>query len=548
MNKRNSQVTACSLFALIFLMLLIIYANNVSAECASTYYCRQNIYVKEPLSGVLDFGTVKKGTKISYNMIIGSDFWECCIFQPVPISLFEELEPKSRVFSVTGLQTGDTFAPPTATATNYKVLTVTLDLTNEDPSTTESYMTQYELLLGQQSANLVYDTPPPPKPIIITVKAVGEKAAGPAITCDPRIDFGLAEIGTQVNRELTCYNTGDVDGKIEAVAPGVGDLRPFTTDMQGNSTIPRDYKQVFNVSFIPASTQQETRTLEITFDDGSSQKVELTGQGKPKCSENHLFPYDLYADLPEAFTLRAGQGQVFIVDIAGPALFLAENNVKKPGSPYRFDTVLARDAKEAAFGQPASDGHYIYAIVLDQKNTSRYMNSQFMVMDLNYTNLFDQVMMGTMVVPTGWDTGNVPAISVSVNRKKALFVESASSLKRSDNSLTMELATNWASAPSASMTGDYYLILVNQDMSKTYCYDFEKEQFNFCSPVTPAIRGITPGFVDNGNRPFHIPFTENGVWRVYSGIITDDGNVFYDQAVIVTGQAANFQTNYRCNE
>ena len=520
--------------------------DGIKVACAVDHYCPQNIYVKEPLSGVLDFGVVKKGTRMSYNVIIGSDYWDCCVFQSVPVSLFEELEPQSRVFSTTGLQTGDSFSPPSATGTNYKILTVTLDLTEEDPSTTESYSTQYLLLLGQESANLATDTPP--EPIVITVKAVGEKNSGAQITCDKKIDFGLVDIGSQVDKTLTCYNTGDANASIQSITPGVGDLRPFTTDLEAGKAVPNSYKEVFNVTFTPSSSEQESRTLEIIFDDGSSQKVELIGQGKPQCSNAHLFPYDIYSDLPEKYTIKKGQGQVFIVELKGPELFISDRNVKKPGQPYQFATVLARDAVEAAFGQPSGDGHYIYAVILDQRNASKYMNSQFMIMDLNYTNLFDQVMMGSMVAPTGWNMVNVPDISVNIDNRKASFVEGGASEKITDKTMTMNLSTNWSSVPSADMKGDYYLILVNQDMSKSYCYNFEKEQFEYCSPITPAKENISPGFKDSGDRPFHIPFTENGVWRIYSGIITDDGNVFYDQAVILVGQGAGYKTNYRCNE
>jgi hypothetical protein len=187
------------------------------------------------------------------------------------------------------------------------------------------------------------------------------------------------------------------------------------------------------------------------------------------------------------------------------------------------------------------NGHYIYSIYLRQDRFSELANSQLIVMDTRFNTLLDSVMMGSFISPAGWLLREIPSISVTLDRNDSSEVSKVAYLDYNEVTsrlkLNMHIDIDWNEMPDNVINGDFYLLMMNNDGTKLYCYDVDANDFDVCSVAYPVASDIRPVVsIYNAVLPFHMPVNSRGLWHIYVGVVTSDGNVFYDQAAVIAGQ------------
>jgi hypothetical protein len=230
-----------------------------------------------------------------------------------------------------------------------------------------------------------------------------------------------------------------------------------------------------------------------------------------------------------------GQGQLFILELQGAELALKAIQEQTYG--MQLDTILEIPAVKSALGQNDREGHYIYALYRDQMDATANPHAQVNLLNFDMNSVFNMLSMGGVLDAwPEWSGNAVPKIKVKINDGKAVYVES----ETTETSFAMNVDFSWRKAPAGVETGDVYILLVNQSGSKNYCYDLQEQAFERCSPVYPSISEVAPSFSCRDiAMPFHMPADETGVWRVFVGLVAEDGSVFYDQAALVVKKALN---------
>lgn len=403
------------------------------------------------------------------------------------------------------------------------------------PEDTNTHEAQLRILFDHLSA-----------PVTVSLSGTGyESTLTPAsVTCEQtEIDFGNIDIGRTRYVKINCSNSGQEDATVIDIS-SYGDRKEvFETaphsECKTGEIIPGGDSKSLWISFLPEANRSYEAQFEMLFDYSDNPiTFNVAGRGVPEGSGEPSLQYYLYSDVLDSFMSFTGQGQLFIVELMGEDL--VTDRVFTPGSPFTFETIFEQQAFSGFPGYPDRDGHYIYSISLNQQNLKKSARSQFMVMDVNYNDLFNSIFMGTYITPTNWGEGNLPELDIVLvdvqdnSQAKAVFLPID---EISSRMLEMNLAIKWEYMPTNVKYGDFYLLMTNHDTTKIYCYDIESSSFNSCSPVIPTVEGTVPT-IDASNiiLPFKMPEDTNGLWRIFLGLITSDGTVFYDQVAIVAGQ------------
>jgi hypothetical protein len=362
------------------------------------------------------------------------------------------------------------------------------------------------------------------------------------------LDFGNVDVGRVRFQGVTCTNNGEENATVVSLAIYDDSGNVFSvadhSEIQVGEVIPGKSERTLWVQFVPSGRAVYDGEVNILMDYTSEPFViDLSGRGIAEGSDGRpLLQYYRYSDVPSEFTGYAGQSELFVVELTGDGL--AVDRVIEPGSPYIFSKVYEQtplSSSDFPVYSAERNGHYIYSVYLRQDRFSELANSQLIVMDTRFNTLLDSVMMGSFISPAGWLLREIPTISVTLDKNdssdasKAVYLaydEVTANIK-----LNMHIDLDWSEMPDSVINGDFYLLMMNNDGTKLYCYDIDANDFHVCGVAYPAASDVSPVVnIDDAVLPFHMPVNSRGLWHIYVGVVTSDGNVFFDQAAVIAGQ------------
>ena len=389
--------------------------------------------------------------------------------------------------------------------------------------------------------NILFQHKTKPDAIPISGRGIKNTPSPPLVYCSPLdIAFDDTEAGVAKYGKITCSNSGEEPAKLLSVNFTGDGASAFSianhSELKNDSTIEGSDSKILWIQFSPSSSKQYAAQASLLWDYTTSETpVTLTGRGIPKGSDGVAYQYYQYSEIPEQFAAYAGQGQLFILELMGSDI--AIKSVHSYDNAMAFDTVLEQPAVNSVFDPEHRDGHYIYVLSMLQNESYLYPRSQISMFNFDMNMLYNSLTMGEILnIWPDWTGSSVPIINVDIDDHKAVYVD--------DNActtlFTMNVDVNWKKSPESGMSGDFYIILANQAGNKIYCYDIQEQDFNACNPMHPSKSSVQPPFMyHNTPMPFYMPVDETGVWRIYLGLVMEDGSVFYDQSAVIVRQALN---------
>ena len=461
--------------------------------------------------GSIDYGTVQVGTSVSRTIIVTNSGTGSTKLLAVDVP--------SQEFRFDGSVIGTTLEPG---------------------GSVSFYLTFMPNDIGAVSANIGILTSEQSAPHLIPVEAevVSPPAAAPVIECTPSsVEFDETLLGKEGYKLVTCSNRGEADAVILGVefeqTEDVFSIATYSEITQnGDVTLPAGEAARLWLQFRPEEKKDYSATVKIRFDyTDEPAEITLGGSGINYDPANPpAISYYLFSDLPQELTLMQGQAQVAVLEMKGQELIV--NKILPPSRSFFFEKVLEEPGTTSVLDPAGHEGHYIYSLYISQQNYQQYLNGQFMVMDSKFNTLFESVMMWQLVQQPGWS--EIPAFSVNLNGKKAVYLSDSTR----ETEMTMHVVMSWAGGPVAVNSGDIYLIMVNQDLSKMYCYDTTDMAFAECNPLQPTWPDASRPRSEALELTFKMPSSATtGLYRIYYGMVAEDGMIFYDQAAVILNNA-----------